>query len=135
LHSAAPVPGSNWHSRHADAAVSTVNAVRSAVATCARRELKKWGQIKSECLSSRIGTLKTHVAASRAWRYLEISDVSRSPRDRRLAVDPATSFALAFDQRGIGYPRTLGGKVDAGAFQHQPAAGDRIFADAFESGP
>ena len=26
-------------------------------------------------------TLKTHVAASSTWRYLEISDVSRSPRD------------------------------------------------------
>ena len=53
--------------------------------------------------------------------------------DSGSAVDPATGFALAFDQRGIGFSRTLSGKVDIGAYQHQPT--DRIFANRFEAGP
>jgi predicted outer membrane repeat protein len=59
------------------------------------------------------------------------------------AVSPALnagSVALAisgndtlnYDQRGFGFPRTLNGGVDIGAYQHQ---GDRVFADGSEPEP
>ena len=48
------------------------------------------------------------------------------------ALAQAGVDALNYDQRGFGYPRTLDGKVDIGAFQHQ---GDRIFASALEGEP
>ncbi|MGA7298355.1 MAG: right-handed parallel beta-helix repeat-containing protein [Rhodanobacteraceae bacterium] len=53
------------------------------------------------------------------------------------AGDPALALGpdltpLNFDQRGPGYPRTLSGLVDIGAFQHQ---GDRVFADGLEPAP
>lgn len=44
-----------------------------------------------------------------------------------------TYAALNYDQRGLGFPRTLGGQVDIGAYQHQPS--DRIFVDGLESEP
>jgi hypothetical protein len=58
------------------------------------------------------------------------------------AVSPALnagSVALAisgndplnYDQRGFGFPRTLNGGVDIGAYQHQ---GDRVFADGSGTG-
>jgi hypothetical protein len=40
---------------------------------------------------------------------------------------------LHFDQRGVGYERTLDGTVDIGAFES--SRGDRIFADGFEAPP
>lgn len=40
---------------------------------------------------------------------------------------------LNFDQRGTGFPRTLSGKVDIGAYQHQPP--QRIFVDGFDPEP
>ena len=39
---------------------------------------------------------------------------------------------LQYDQRGTGFPRTLDGKVDMGAWQGQ---GQRLFASGFEAGP
>jgi len=39
---------------------------------------------------------------------------------------------LRYDQRGTGFPRTLDGKVDMGAWQGQ---GQRVFASGFEAGP
>ncbi len=47
----------------------------------------------------------------------------------------ATGNPLSYDQRGTGYPRLLSGKVDIGAYQHQPAPGDRIFVGLFEAEP
>ena len=44
----------------------------------------------------------------------------------------ASSGALNYDQRGRGFPRTLDGMVDIGAFQHQ---GNRIFADGYDPEP
>ena len=37
-----------------------------------------------------------------------------------LAVDPTTQKPLAYDQRGPGYPRTVDGKVDIGAYELLP---------------
>lgn len=45
----------------------------------------------------------------------------------------ATGDPLNFDQRGIGFPRTLSGKVDIGAYQREPT--DRIFVGLFEGEP
>ena len=36
-----------------------------------------------------------------------------------LAVDPATGQPLAYDQRGVGFPRIVNGTVDIGAFESQ----------------
>ena len=38
----------------------------------------------------------------------------------------------AYDQRGPGFPRVFGAKIDIGAVEYQS---DRIFANGFEPGP
>jgi hypothetical protein len=40
-----------------------------------------------------------------------------------LAVDPTTNQPLAYDQRGIGFPRTISGTVDIGAFERPTVIG------------
>lgn len=49
-----------------------------------------------------------------------------------LALAISGNDTLNYDQRGFGFPRTLDGMVDIGAFQHQ---GDRFFADGSEPEP
>jgi hypothetical protein len=49
------------------------------------------------------------------------------------AIDAGDNVdALAFDQRGNGYPRVSGAAADIGAFER--TAGDTIFADGFDGG-
>ena len=40
-----------------------------------------------------------------------------------LAVDPTTNLPLAYDQRGVGYPRVVGASVDIGAFERPATIG------------
>ena len=47
------------------------------------------------------------------------------------AVDMGNdNAAVGYDQRGIGYPRTIGANVDIGAFEADTS--DRIFANGFD---
>ena len=69
-------------------------------------------------------------------RLLPLADNGGPTRTHALAADsPAINHgnnaaALAFDQRGEGYPRESGGRTDIGAFEVQ--LGDAVFADGFE---
>jgi hypothetical protein len=46
------------------------------------------------------------------------------------AINAGSNTALlSFDQRGTGYPRTIGSATDIGSFEFNP--GDQIFADGF----
>lgn len=49
-----------------------------------------------------------------------------------VALATFNATPLQYDQRGTGFPRTLDGKVDMGAWQGQ---GQRVFASGFEAGP
>ena len=71
-------------------------------------------------------------------QLLPLADNGGATRTHALAADsPAINHgnnaaALAFDQRGEGYPRESGGRADIGAFEVQ--LGDAVFADGFEPG-
>ncbi len=71
-------------------------------------------------------------------RLLPLADNGGPTRTHSLAAaSPAINHgnnaaALAFDQRGEGYPRESGGRADIGPFEGQ--RGDAVFADGFEPG-
>ena len=65
-------------------------------------------------------------------KTMALDAVSPALNAGSVALALSGNNTLNYDQRGFGFPRTLNGGVDIGAYQHQ---GDRLFADGSEPEP
>ncbi len=109
---------------------STINASYSLLGTTLQSAYSGNGNVFSDAPG--LGSLTNNGGPTRT---MALNSDSPAIGAGSVALAVYNSYALSYDQRGIGFPRTLSGSVDIGAFQHQPDPGDRIFVGKFDPEP